>query len=133
MPMRQVLERTGRVGVVVVVTRYYGGTKLGTGGLVRAYSGACQAVVDVAEWEEVREGSRVHVSGIPAAQVSALYRLADVDTGAGAGVELSEVEFGVDGFASAELWVVNEQIPTLRTRLEALDRDHVRVTVGLEG
>ena len=38
-PMLQVLSH-GRVGEVgAVVTRYYGGTKLGTGGLARAYSG----------------------------------------------------------------------------------------------
>lgn len=32
--------------VAVVVTRYFGGTKLGTGGLVRAYSQAVRLVVD---------------------------------------------------------------------------------------
>ncbi|MEM8961607.1 MAG: YigZ family protein [Acidobacteriota bacterium] len=36
-------------GVAVVVTRYYGGTKLGTGGLVRAYSAAAAAALDHAE------------------------------------------------------------------------------------
>jgi putative IMPACT (imprinted ancient) family translation regulator len=32
---------------VVVVTRYFGGTKLGTGGLVRAYSDAVRAVLEI--------------------------------------------------------------------------------------
>merc|ERR1712048_1553747 len=78
MPMRQVLEKNGLVGVVVVVTRYYGGTKLGTGGLARAYSGACRAAVDAADWEEMRPVSDLLVAGVPAAQMSALYRLASV-------------------------------------------------------
>jgi uncharacterized YigZ family protein len=34
--------------IVVVVTRYYGGTNLGTGGLIRAYGGAAAAVLKAA-------------------------------------------------------------------------------------
>ncbi len=44
-PMLEVLRNSGLGDVIVVVTRYFGGTKLGTGGLVRAYSGAVQAVL----------------------------------------------------------------------------------------
>ena len=39
-PMLDVLEGEEVVNLCVVVTRYFGGTLLGTGGLVRAYSGA---------------------------------------------------------------------------------------------
>lgn len=38
-PMHQVLTHCGIGEIAVVVTRYFGGTKLGTGGLVRAYGG----------------------------------------------------------------------------------------------
>ena len=41
-PMLDVLTGEGIRDVCVVVTRYFGGTLLGTGGLVRAYSGAVQ-------------------------------------------------------------------------------------------
>ena len=37
-PMLQALDGAGLSQVVCVVTRYFGGTKLGTGGLIRAYS-----------------------------------------------------------------------------------------------
>lgn len=41
-PMLTVLLHSGVGEVVAVVTRYYGGVKLGTGGLARAYSGTVQ-------------------------------------------------------------------------------------------
>lgn len=41
-PMMDVLIGAGLTNVAVVVTRYFGGTLLGTGGLVRAYSAAVQ-------------------------------------------------------------------------------------------
>jgi uncharacterized YigZ family protein len=44
-PMLAVLEGSGLGDVVVVVTRYFGGTKLGTGGLVRAYGDAVKEVL----------------------------------------------------------------------------------------
>jgi uncharacterized YigZ family protein len=44
-PALAVLRGSGLGDVVVVVTRYFGGTKLGTGGLVRAYSDAVREVL----------------------------------------------------------------------------------------
>lgn len=44
-PMLAVLQGSGLGDIVVVVTRYFSGTKLGTGGLVRAYSDAVRAVL----------------------------------------------------------------------------------------
>ena len=41
-PMMDVLTGAGLTNTAVVVTRYFGGTLLGTGGLVRAYSAAVQ-------------------------------------------------------------------------------------------
>ncbi len=46
-PALAVLRGSGLGDVAVVVTRYFGGTKLGTGGLVRAYSEAVRAVLAV--------------------------------------------------------------------------------------
>ena len=39
-PILVVIEGAGIINILVIVTRYFGGTLLGTGGLVRAYSGA---------------------------------------------------------------------------------------------
>jgi uncharacterized YigZ family protein len=46
-PALAVLQGSGLGDVVVVVTRYFGGTKLGTGGLVRAYGDAVREVLAV--------------------------------------------------------------------------------------
>ncbi|MCV6604888.1 MAG: YigZ family protein [Porticoccaceae bacterium] len=45
-PILNVLQHKGVGNVVVVVSRYFGGVKLGAGGLVRAYSTAAQQVMD---------------------------------------------------------------------------------------
>ncbi len=45
-PILRQIDGAGVVGTVVVVTRYYGGTKLGTGGLVRAYGAAARLVLE---------------------------------------------------------------------------------------
>ena len=52
-PMLNVLQHKNVGEVVVVVTRYFGGVKLGAGGLVRAYSGAVQAVMEELPLAEV--------------------------------------------------------------------------------
>jgi len=44
-PALAVLQGSGLGDAAVVVTRYFGGTKLGTGGLVRAYGDAVRAVL----------------------------------------------------------------------------------------
>lgn len=44
-PMMAVLRGSGLGDTLVIVTRYFGGTKLGTGGLVRAYSEATSLVL----------------------------------------------------------------------------------------
>ena len=48
-PVLDVLRGSGLQNVCCVVTRYFGGTLLGTGGLVRAYSGAARMAVEAAE------------------------------------------------------------------------------------
>lgn len=45
-PMLAVLQGSGLGDVAAVVSRYFGGTKLGTGGLVRAFSGALKASLE---------------------------------------------------------------------------------------
>jgi uncharacterized YigZ family protein len=48
-PSLMVLQGKELINTAVIIVRYFGGTKLGTGGLVRAYSDAVNLVIDKAE------------------------------------------------------------------------------------
>ena len=61
-PMLDVLLGQDIHNVAVVVTRYFGGTLLGTGGLVRAYSQAVQEGLKNSVVLEKRLSSRIHVT-----------------------------------------------------------------------
>ena len=52
-PIHAAIEGKGLNNVMVVVTRYYGGIKLGVGGLVRAYGGSTSRCIDQATVIEV--------------------------------------------------------------------------------
>ena len=51
-PILRRLDSAEASQTVIVVTRFYGGTKLGSGGLVRAYGQAASAVLEEVEWVE---------------------------------------------------------------------------------
>ena len=60
-PMLNVLQHKGLDNVLATVVRYFGGIKLGAGGLVRAYSQAISEPLNSAELIEVRPQSSVVV------------------------------------------------------------------------
>lgn len=53
-PVMAVLRGSTIGDIIIVVTRYFGGTKLGTGGLVRAYGDAARAALSALKTEEKR-------------------------------------------------------------------------------
>lgn len=58
-PMLDILKKQDIVNVVVVVTRYFGGILLGTGGLVKAYSDATISSIEKAELKEIKVGESI--------------------------------------------------------------------------
>ena len=58
MPMMEMLESQGYFDIVAVVTRYFGGTLLGVGGLIRAYQGALTEGLSASITGEIHEGFR---------------------------------------------------------------------------
>ena len=61
-PILEVLTGANLRGVLVVVTRYFGGTLLGTGGLVRAYTKATQACLENAEIRTKTYSSKISIT-----------------------------------------------------------------------
>ena len=61
-PMLEVLKKRGLMRTAVVVTRYFGGIKLGAGGLVRAYSGTAAEALDGADIREYTPCRKVRVA-----------------------------------------------------------------------
>ena len=60
-PMLEVLLGSGIRNVAAVVTRYFGGTLLGTGGLVRAYSGVLKEALEKCETARQHFGVRFQI------------------------------------------------------------------------
>jgi putative IMPACT (imprinted ancient) family translation regulator len=61
-PVLAEIDSAGLIDVVCVVTRYYGGTKLGTGGLARAYGHAAALALKEVPGRRVRPGEIRHVT-----------------------------------------------------------------------
>lgn len=55
-PIMEVIINKMLTNCLIVVTRYFGGTLLGTGGLIRAYQAAANAGIDNSLIEQVKEG-----------------------------------------------------------------------------
>ncbi|MFT5584662.1 MAG: putative YigZ family protein [Cognaticolwellia sp.] len=61
-PILRRLDGAEASQTVIVVTRFYGGTKLGSGGLVRAYGQAAAAVLAEVQWVEEAQTHRLVLS-----------------------------------------------------------------------
>jgi len=61
-PVLAAIERAALTDVVVVVTRYYGGTKLGTGGLGRAYGTAAARALERTPIQRVVRGRHLRLT-----------------------------------------------------------------------
>ena len=87
LPTLEVLQHAGLTDVVCVVTRYFGGVLLGTGGLVRAYTTATARALENAEVVTVRSVIELRVT-----VDYSLYERASLLI-QGAGAKLAEPEF----------------------------------------
>lgn len=61
-PILNVLEKENMINIIAIVIRYFGGIKLGAGGLVRAYSKSVKDALKIAETIEVINGFQVEIT-----------------------------------------------------------------------
>jgi uncharacterized YigZ family protein len=59
MPILNVIDHSEFSDVAIIVVRYFGGTKLGTGGLARAYSEAASSVLKSMQWVEYEAKQKI--------------------------------------------------------------------------
>jgi putative IMPACT (imprinted ancient) family translation regulator len=95
-PMLRVLEGAALTDLLAVCIRWYGGTKLGTGGLVRAYTEAVQGALAEAERQGLLEEVRPMRAGRLVVAPSQAH-LPFAFLGAAPGAEVLEQGFGPEG------------------------------------
>lgn len=104
-PILEVVLKRELDRVAVVVVRYFGGTKLGAGGLARAYGGTAAKTLDDAGEREVED--RLHLDvHVPFPFVDPVHRLLDETRGA---------RMGAEGF-DAQGWRFDLDLPEVEGR-----------------
>ena len=101
-PALAALRGSGLGDAAVVVTRYFGGTKLGTGGLVRAYGDAVRAVLEITPRAE-KVSTHIVLIAMPYAYYERVQRLAQIHHGINRAEDFAEnvtlnYEFAAEGF-----------------------------------
>lgn len=92
LPMLAVLEGSGLTDCLVIVTRYFGGTLLGTGGLVRAYSAAAEAAIAEAAFAVKIPAVRLSVK-TDYKNEGAVRRICDNAADRGVSIEIAGVDY----------------------------------------
>ena len=114
LPMLEVLRKNKLTGVAAVVTRYFGGVKLGAGGLVRAYTNAVTAALQAAG--RVRRIELGHyVLSVPAVDAGKVLNLLYAD----GGCRLGGVAYGADS-VQIEFLLQQEEVPAATEALRDL-------------
>jgi uncharacterized YigZ family protein len=112
-PILNVLQHKNIGNVIVIVVRYFGGIKLGAGGLTRAYAGSAQAAVD-----EMRLTPYVPMTQV---QISADF------------ANESQVRYVVEDMGGSIGEVTYSKAVTLTVSLPAADVDTLKERLAMDG
>lgn len=120
-PALAVLQGSGLGDVAVVVTRYFGGTLLGTGGLVRAYGDAVRLVVEAAR-RATRTLTHTVMLGLPYALFDRTRSLISAHSG-----QILDEQFA--GEVTLTVRFVSEQLPTFQDALSELSGGKIQAVI----
>ena len=120
-PALIVLQGSGLGDVVVVVTRYFGGTKLGTGGLVKAYGDAVKEVLSVLPRAE-KVPTHTVMLAIDYSNFERARQLVAAHYG-----QILDVDFGADVTITARF--IDRFVPPFQDALRELTRGAVQAEI----
>ena len=116
-PMLNILQKKDLVNIVVIVTRYFGGILLGTGGLVRAYSDVTQKAIEEAEKVQIILGKEYEVK-LDYSYLEKLKYYARLSN-----IDIINTEFGND--VICRLQISNESVNKF---IEDIEKKNINIT-----
>ena len=121
-PILEAIRRHGVVDTLAVVARFFGGTKLGTGGLIRAYGSAVSGAIESVGIVERRplDVVTIRVAYHEAGRVERALR--------GSSHPPAAIEYGVDVRFAVNL--APEEVPAFRARLADISAGAIRAEVS---
>jgi uncharacterized YigZ family protein len=120
-PVLAVLRGSGLGDVAVVVTRYFGGTKLGTGGLVRAYGDAVRDVLETLP-HAVKVPTHIIIVAVPYNLFERIRRLMTAHHG-----QVLDEDFGADVMMTAQFIV--EDLPPFQDALREMSNGTLQAEI----
>ncbi|MBE6138281.1 MAG: YigZ family protein [Firmicutes bacterium] len=110
MPILNVLENNNLNYILAVVIRYFGGIKLGAGGLVRAYSNSISECLKTVEVKDLVEGYKIEIS----------FNYHNIDQINYVLKEITIANKNFDNIITYELLISNDQLSNITEKLNNL-------------
>lgn len=125
-PILEVLKKNDVTNVLLVVSRFYGGIKLGAGGLARAYGDAAKRVLEDSRVKELRLMTEIEVP-VPYPLLGALEHFLDQEAAEVAGKTFGEnvtVRFGIPAGREAEFEAFYARLTAGKSAAAILGREY---------
>lgn len=118
-PMFELIDKRNLDHILAINSRYFGGTKLGTGGLARAYSGSLAKAIDQAGIIEIKDRLKLRFE-VPFSEMDGVHRLLDD----WAELKKENIDYSANGLI-IEVSLLANDLENLKTKLANLTRGKV--------